>query len=310
MENQRRTLSSRKGRGGGEEILCNLTKNYLKKRRRGKSEDFFEHEITKDGEKCNRTEQFAYRLRKLSNKVSRLTKIRLSLARKKSAVTFVTRRYHRSVIDFAFEVFGIGDNVRIPRARECLASRREICTVNFGELDLPKRRQRRDARSRQFAAAFENLEAQKRVAYVTKVPPSFQVFAREANEAVECANLGIPAGVGVAAPFIYERRTRAYRTKRWPSANASEQRRRGVGSVGVGVGGGYPLSNCWNCCKREVLLSGEICRRPLEMPDRSRSDGAAHGSTEKLSPPRDFCSSSTDALPRVSRKANFVANLI
>lgn len=34
--------------------------------------------------------------------------------------------------------------------------------------------------------------------------------------------------------------------------------------------------NCWNCCKREVLLSGEIWPRPLEMADRSRSDRAGH----------------------------------
>lgn len=56
--------------------------------------------------------------------------------------------------------------------------------------------------------------------------------------------------------------------------------------------------NCWNCCKREVLLSGEIWPRPLEMADRSRSDRAGHRWKEGnfLRPPpssssslRDFC---------------------
>lgn len=62
--------------------------------------------------------------------------------------------------------------------------------------------------------AVENLGAQKRVAYVTKVLPSLLVKrTKHWRASVECANLGIPVGVGVvAAPFIYERRTRAYRT--------------------------------------------------------------------------------------------------
>ena len=50
--------------------------------------------------------------------------------------------------------------------------------------------------------------------------------------------------------------------------------------------------NCWNCCKREVLLSGEIWPRPLEMADRSRSDRAGHrwkeGNFLRPPPPSSF----------------------
>lgn len=44
-------------------------------------------------------------------------------------------------------------------------------------------------------------------------------------------------------------------------------------SNAVDTGTAAILSNCWNCCKREVLLSGEICRRASPRDARSVTFG-------------------------------------
>lgn len=120
---------------------------------------------------------------------------------------------------------------------------------------------------REFDRAIKNLKTEKRVVYVTKVP---QVCpCRETKPPV-------PFGRMCQSRYSHGRRRRGAFHLRAGKTRARASDNVGPARIQVSIAVGYLalLSNCWNCCEREVLLSREICLASSpETADRSVTFG-------------------------------------